>query len=214
MNEIMPPRFTMVPNVVLDNLHELDRTEIAIVMVLCRLTFGFHRHATKCSYTTLAKKCGLAPTTVRNATKRLEEKGWLVRKLDSGKAYIYELRINQEEDKDMEEEIRKHVKQEPLYDKAKALAEVCHMDFKANKGMLLNNAKKLPISSGEVLDLFGPGKAWYQFDFRGKKNSPPVVKQVLSEFKKLQQAELFADEELATAPTNKSIVNDDGSIYV
>ena len=210
---ILPPRFTQIPNVILDNLHDLDRTEIAIVMVLCRLTFGFHRHEVKAAYSVLAKKTGLAISTIIRATKRLEEEGWITHTLNSNRAAVWSINVVDDKEEETTEGPKK-TKQEPMYDKAQALAEVCRMDFESNKGMLLNQAKRLPLSAKETLDLFGPGGPWYRYDFRGKKNSPPVLKQVFSEFKKLQQAELFAEETQESESPTKAVINKNGELYL
>jgi DNA-binding transcriptional regulator YhcF (GntR family) len=214
--KILPPRYTQVPNEILDNLHNLDRTEIALVMVLCRLTFGFHRHEVKASYALLAKKSGLAISTVMRATKRLEDLGFITHALNSNRAAVWSINVKEEEGTPEETgspDEAKKTKQEPLYDKAQALAEVCRMDFESNRGMLLNQAKRLPLTAKEVLDLFGPGGPWYRYDFRGKKNSPPVLKQVFSEFKKLQQQELFVEETQESESPTKAVIKN-GEIYL
>ena len=40
---ISPSRYTQVPNEFLDNLNSFSKSEIVILMTLCRLTFGYHK---------------------------------------------------------------------------------------------------------------------------------------------------------------------------
>lgn len=209
--KILPPTYTQVPNVILDNLYKLDRTEVSLVMVLCRLTFGYHKPDTKASYSVLAKKSGLAISTVMRAAKRLEEKGWITHSLNSNRAAIWSINVTDvDETKDASNpDEPKKTKQEPLFDKAQAMAEVCKMDFDANKGMLLNQAKRMPLSSEEIKDLFGPNGAWYRLDFRGKKNSPPSIKQLFSEFKKLKETEQNIAFDQENVPATKALIKDD-----
>lgn len=70
-----------------------------------------------------------------------------------------------------------------MYTLAKAVAVACKMDFEANRGYLLKEAKAivlLPQFSMVVFaDLYAPlSGIWYRADWRGKRGSPPTPKQI------------------------------------
>jgi hypothetical protein len=207
---ILPPRYTQVPNELLDNLQGFSKAEIVLLMALCRITFGYHRESAVASNAQLGRMTGMAITTVIRTAKGLVDKGVVGHRVSERGISEWEVVIVEEE-KPKEQTKKYTPEQESMYGKAKAIAEVCRIDLNANKGMLLGTAKKLPIPATEIVDLFGPGGAWYRYDFRGKKNSPPTVKQVLTEFVKMRQA-ADAGMEALDGPSNAVIR--DGEIYV
>ena len=207
---ILPPRYTQVPNELLDNLQGFSKAEIVLLMALCRITFGYHRESAVASNAQLGRMTGMAITTVIRTAKGLVDKGVVGHRVSERGILEWEVVIVEEE-KPKEQTKKYTPEQESMYGKAKAIAEVCRIDLNANKGMLLGTAKKLPIPATEIVDLFGPGGAWYRYDFRGKKNSPPTVKQVLTEFVKMRQA-ADAGMEALDGPSNAVIR--DGEIYV
>jgi len=209
---ISPPRYTQVPNEFLDNLNSFSKSEIVILMTLCRLTFGYHKEKAVASNAYIANMCGMAASTVIRNTKSLAAKGIINHEIDSSGYSVWSINISGSSEMKKEP---KSTRQKPQpsaassgnqYAKAKALASVCQMDFESNKGILFGFAKRLPLSAEEIIDLFGPGGAWYRLDFRGKKGSPPVLKQVTTEFLKLQQAEISGEQSL-DAPSNSIIKN-------
>ena len=202
---IMPPRYTQVPNELLDNLKHFSNPEIAILMALCRLTFGYHRAEVVASNSTIAELSGLAVSTVIRNAKALESRGIIRHEYDGYGKSIWSIIIEQEEEQPKKEKPK--TAKESVYDKAVALAAVCKMDFQTNKGMLLGNAKRIPLTVSELNELFGPNGVWYIHDFRGKKGSPPSLKQVSTEFKKLQGMISVPEE-----TKNNSVVID-GAIY-
>lgn len=211
--KILPPRYTQVPNELLDNLESFSKAEIVILMTLCRLTFGYHKTSTVASNARIAKMCGIASSTVIRNTKALADRGIIDHEINASGYSVWSINISDEPvEKPAAPEPKVYTPaQESMFDKAKTLAEVCRMDFQSNKGMLLGNAKKLPISSEEIRDLFGPGGTWYRLDFRGKKGSPPMLKQISTEFLKLQQAENSGAESLE-GPSNSIVKN--GELFV
>lgn len=211
--KILPPRYTQVPNELLDNLESFSKAEIVILMTLCRLTFGYHKETTVASNARIAKMCGIATTTVIRNTKALAERGIITHEINASGWSVWSIIINDEPEESKPEPEKKAYTpaQESMYDKAKTLAEVCRMDFESNKGMLLGHAKKLPISGEEIRDLFGPGGTWYRLDFRGKKGSPPALKQISTEFLKLKQAEITGTQSL-DGPSNSVVKN--GELFV
>lgn len=210
---ILPPRYTQVPNELLDNLESFSKAEIVILMALCRLTFGYHKKAAVASNARIAKMCGLATTTVIRNAQALADRGIITHEINQSGYSVWSIIINDEPEEPKPEPEKKAYTpaQESMYDKAKTLAEVCRMDFEANKGMLLGHAKKLPITGEEIRDLFGPGGTWYRLDFRGKKGSPPALKQITTEFLKLKQAEITGTQPL-DGPSNSVVKN--GELFV
>lgn len=210
--KILPPRYTQVPNELLDNLESFSKAEIVILMTLCRLTFGYHKETTVASNARIAKMCGMATTTVIRNTKALADRGIITHEINPSGWSVWSIVINEEPEPKPEPAPKAYTPaQESMYDKAKTLAEVCRMDFETNKGMLLGHAKKLPISGEEIRDLFGPGGTWYRLDFRGKKGSPPALKQITTEFLKLQQAETTGAQP-PEGPSNSVVKN--GELFV
>lgn len=210
--KILPPRYTQVPDKIIDNIEPFSKAEIVILMTLCRLTFGYHKEAAIASNARIAKMCGMATTTVIRNTKALADRGVITHEISPSGWSVWSIVINEEPEPKPEPAPKAYTPaQESMYDKAKTLAEVCRMDFETNKGMLLGHAKKLPLSGEEIRDLFGPGGTWYRLDFRGKKGSPPALKQITTEFLKLQQAETTGAQP-PEGPSN-SVVKD-GELFV
>lgn len=187
--KITPPRYTQVPNELLDNLSGFSKTEIAILMSLCRLTFGYHRDEAVASNSQLAKMCGMATTTLVRNARSLEERGFITHGLNYKGVSVWSIVLTEETEVKEEKPKFPAKVTESVYDKAKKLAEITRMDFETNKGMLLSHAKKLPLTQEELIDIFGPGGTWYRYDFRGKMGSPPSLKQLSTEFLKLRQKE-------------------------
>jgi hypothetical protein len=208
---VLPPRYTQVPNELLDNLQDFSKAEIVMLMVLCRITFGYHREIASASNAQVGRMAGMAITTVIRTAKSLTDKGIIEHRINSRGISEWTIVIKEETEPAVDEPKKYTPDQETMYDKAKALADVCRIDLKANKGMLLGTAKKLPLSAAEIIELFGQGGAWYQYDFRGKKNSPPMLKQISTEFVKMRQAMDLGTEQ-ASGPSNAMVK--DGEIYV
>lgn len=64
-----------------------------------------------------------------------------------------------------------------VYELARAIGEVCHIEFSMNEKRLLKEAhtlaKKPDISPELVRQLYSTGGAWYKYDWRGRKKQPP-----------------------------------------
>lgn len=76
--------------------------------------------------------------------------------------------------------VEKKVDYAPL---AYALADVCNIDFKANRPKLFAEAKRLavatPTPTSHLVKLhYSRGGAWYQKDWRGQKGNRPTLGQV------------------------------------
>jgi phage replication O-like protein O len=92
MKLIAPPNYTQVPNVILDAIAELEGSELAVVMVICRETFGWHRTTAELSLTDFEKATGLSRRGVRNAIDKLTSRQWISR-TKNGQGARYEMMI-------------------------------------------------------------------------------------------------------------------------
>jgi phage replication O-like protein O len=71
-----PPRYTQVPNRVLDEwMPHLNRSELRVALAIVRLTLGWHRNAWQITTRRLAQHCNLSPRAVRRATAALADAG-------------------------------------------------------------------------------------------------------------------------------------------
>lgn len=96
MKKICSPNFTQIPNSLLDSIHELEDSELRILLVICRETFGWHRDRTRLSLTDFEEKTGLAHQTVCVAIKSLVEQG-LICKSPAEPGFFYSLVVFEEE---------------------------------------------------------------------------------------------------------------------
>jgi len=73
-----------------------------------------------------------------------------------------------------------------LFDIVQALAEVCGMDFEANKGRLFREGKPLvgKLTPEEVRKYYGPRSTWYTTDWRGKMGEYPTPAAIRETFER------------------------------
>jgi predicted transcriptional regulator len=74
------------------------------------------------------------------------------------------------------------------YAQVEALAEVCKMDLKMNKGPLMREAKMLDKSPEDIRRLYGAGGPWYRVDWRGKKGECPTPSLIRGTWVALEEA--------------------------
>lgn len=77
MPGLKKPEYTQFPNEVLDAIDTMKESEIRVMLVLCRYTFGFHRDMWKATLRTLMKKTGMSKQGVLNGVAGLTERGWI-----------------------------------------------------------------------------------------------------------------------------------------
>ena len=73
------PRFTMIPDVLLDHqLPELGHAELKVLLVIMRKTYGWQKDADRISLSQLAELTGLTRQSMQTATKSLEQRGYIL----------------------------------------------------------------------------------------------------------------------------------------
>ena len=73
------PRFTMIPDVLLDQqLPELGHAELKVLLVIMRKTYGWQKDADRISLNQLAELTGIARRSVIRATQDLERRGYIL----------------------------------------------------------------------------------------------------------------------------------------
>ena len=93
------PRFTMIPDVLLDQqLPDLGHAELKVLLVIMRKTYGWQKAADQISLSQLAQLTGLSRQSVSTATQTLEEHGYiLVERTEASRGEsavnVYRLRI-------------------------------------------------------------------------------------------------------------------------
>jgi len=82
-NHTIPaPNYTQIPNLLFDEmLPFLKETELKVLLVIYRKTFGWHKTRDQISLTQLQEKTGLAKQRVIKATRSLVEKGLIIKNI-------------------------------------------------------------------------------------------------------------------------------------
>lgn len=73
------PNYTQIPNCILDSIAEFTECELAVVLVVCRLTFGWHRVKTQISMTALIQITGRSKNGIKAGIASLIERGFLLK---------------------------------------------------------------------------------------------------------------------------------------
>jgi len=74
MDDIDKPKYTQVPNAILDNT-ELSHVEFRLASIIARQTFGWHKDTDRISISQFQKKGNMSRSTVAITLKSLEKKG-------------------------------------------------------------------------------------------------------------------------------------------
>lgn len=89
---IAAPTFTQTPNDLFDHwLPKLSESELKVILIILRKTFGWHKTRDYISISMLAKKTGLLEETVIKAAKSLQKKGLILKEVigTNGKQQTY-----------------------------------------------------------------------------------------------------------------------------
>ncbi|OEU65671.1 MAG: hypothetical protein BA863_12495 [Desulfovibrio sp. S3730MH75] len=88
------PLFTQVPNVLLDNqIQEMSKAELKIVLATCRKTFGWQKGRDRISYSQFEKLTGLSRASVQEGIKQAVAHGHL-RRYEVKNGFEYSLVID------------------------------------------------------------------------------------------------------------------------
>lgn len=81
--------FTKVPNILLDRyLPNLSGSELTILLIICRKTFGFHKTKDRIALSTMVSLTGMTKTTVIQSIRNLVEQG-IVLKIETTMLHSY-----------------------------------------------------------------------------------------------------------------------------
>lgn len=215
-------RFSVVPSRAFFD-RRLDGTDMLVLGLIC--SYADRDGWCFPSQSTMSKLLGISKRTVIRHVQKLVDNGYIVsrrRTRENGSSTSNLYRVLYDADtppefdsmpEDMPEVPEVPVADEPAkktavgvapaksnaYVISKKLAELCNMDWGANKGMLMAEAKKLMLLDGfnleQAVRLFGkPNGVWWSADFRGKRGSYPVPSQIRSLWNVL--AEQVKDEKV------------------
>lgn len=93
---ITPPNYTQVPNVLLDSFPSFTLSEIAVLMVICRQTFGWQRESAQLSLSFLEKSTGLHKETASIAITSLLSKK-IISRIGIRQTFSYRLVLDRAE---------------------------------------------------------------------------------------------------------------------
>jgi len=104
MAVINSPNYTQIPNALLGDLlagdvvspgliSNLEGAEVKIFLVICRLTFGYHRAEKRASLTMIQQMTGLSRQGVVNSAKVLERLNLIERSIDGGLT-LWRVKVN------------------------------------------------------------------------------------------------------------------------
>lgn len=83
--------YTKVPNGLIEAIPDMNGSEIAVCMVVCRQTLGYQRLWDKISITQFVKLTGMSNRSIIDAIEVAVADGWIIRKRD-GDSYQYTIR--------------------------------------------------------------------------------------------------------------------------
>lgn len=94
MPPVDKPNYTQIPNAILDNMAGMTLPEIAVVMAICRQTFGWHKKSEKLSVAQLQTMTGLSKHAVLDALDVALRDGWITRK-PAGQTFRYTVNVHE-----------------------------------------------------------------------------------------------------------------------
>lgn len=94
---LKPPNYTQIPNAILDLMPDMEESELRIVLVIARQTFGWHRESDQISVKQLMAKTGMARQTVLNGVQAAIARNVVERTPAGQQTYFYRLLISRPE---------------------------------------------------------------------------------------------------------------------
>jgi phage replication O-like protein O len=192
-------------------LRDMGYAELKVTLIALRKTLGWQKRSDKISLSQMTELTGLSRNSVLEGAQKAEERGTLTRSMSPRRSTTWVVNlVNQTEDHlvkvvnqsgelpspDLVKVVnlqKKEIKEKKkitaksaetklsLYPLALALANVCHMDLKANHGRLFREAKMLssatpPPTAALIEKNYNgdPAAFWKSVDWRGKKNQTPT----------------------------------------
>lgn len=71
--------YTQVPNSLFEIMGEMEESELKVVMLICRYTFGYHRETFEISTRKLAKAIGMSLSSTQRGAEAAEKRGLIER---------------------------------------------------------------------------------------------------------------------------------------
>lgn len=90
------PRYTQVPNCLLDNLGDYGDAELRVYLAVCRATLGWHRQEARLTLAGLAEATGLSRQGLTPALQSLLSAGLVVREAAAGGSWSYRLAVEED----------------------------------------------------------------------------------------------------------------------
>lgn len=134
------PNYTQVPNEILDSLMcDMNTSELRVVLVIVRQTFGWHRKKAELSLSFLQHATGLSRQGVLNGIKAAMDRG-LVSRVRAGQSWKYELIITNTEDATVENTGKQHVNK----------VDTKHETSQLSRPQLVNSVDHLDASTSQL----------------------------------------------------------------
>lgn len=86
--------YTQTPNSLFTLLPEMNECELKVLLIICRFTFGYHRHEVAISTKALARLTGMSETSVMLGAKIAVERGLIESIKDGKKTTVYKALIS------------------------------------------------------------------------------------------------------------------------
>lgn len=90
--KIPAPNYTQIPNVIFDAIKDMEGGELAVILIICRLTFGWHKERAKISLSGLTTATGYTRPGIVKSIQSLEKRGWIFRTKDK-QGFEYQVAI-------------------------------------------------------------------------------------------------------------------------
>lgn len=83
--ELLVPNHTQIPNVFLENIHDLSGAAVQVMCAICRKTIGWHKETDYISRSKIKEMTGLSIAAISTALKELIKKGYIITENTKGK---------------------------------------------------------------------------------------------------------------------------------
>lgn len=110
---IQSPNYTQVPNALFEIMPDMDKSELKVVLAVCRMTVGWHKTKDRLTITRLMTLTGLSRQSVYDGIEKAKGRGILIQEETEQYGFVYSLDI---QDEVSNEETPTHltIRQEPI----------------------------------------------------------------------------------------------------